>query len=206
MAQTTNGIRAVLSNPFVYDSFQNLLGAARHRRLICSDYIRALPGNTIVDIGCGTAMILNHLPENVHYYGLDLSPNYIEAAISRYGVRGKFLCRDITLLRDDELPLCDVALAIGLLHHLDDSDAHALMLNLHKRLAPNGRLITVDPAFWEPQSSIARALISRDRGQNVRDGDAYLALVPDVYSKREVHRRDDMLHVPYSHAVMECVK
>lgn len=206
MAQVTSGIRSVLSNPLVYDAFQNLLGAARHRRLICSDYIRAGAGSMIVDVGCGTAMILDHLPAGVRYFGFDLSPSYIAAANARYGERGAFACRDITQLGDDELPQCDTALAIGLLHHLDDEDATALMAHLHKRLAPGGRLITVDPAYWEPQSSAARFLISRDRGQNVRAGEGYRALVPKLYSRTQLHRRDDMLHIPYSHAVLECTK
>ncbi|ATE73382.1 hypothetical protein AZ78_4142 [Lysobacter capsici AZ78] len=206
MAQVTSGIRSILSNPFVYDSFQNLLGAERHRRLICSDYIRPGDGGMIVDVGCGTAMILQHLPNDVRYFGFDLSPAYIDAAKARYGMRGTFMCRDITQLSDEELPQCDTALAIGLLHHLDDADATALIAHLYKRLAPGGRLITVDPAYWEPQSMVARFLISRDRGQNVRDGEAYKALVPEIYSHTQLHRRDDLLHIPYSHAVLECTK
>lgn len=206
MAQITSGLRSILSNPLIYDSFQNLLGARRHRRLICSDYIKARPSSIIVDVGCGTAMILDDLPKSITYYGFDLSQAYIDAATQRYGGRGQFSRKDITQLADNELPPCDVVIAIGLLHHLDDKDAAGLITSLHRRLAVGGRLITVDPAYWEPQSAIARFLISRDRGQNVRTGEAYKALVPNLYSRVNLFRRDNLLTIPYSHAVLECTK
>lgn len=206
MAQVTSGIRSVLSLPAAYDAFQNLLGASRSRGRITADHIRAKSGDVVLDVGCGTAAILDYLPEDIRYYGFDLSEAYIASAKQRYGGRGTFSCRDITQLGHAEVPPSNIVIAIGLLHHLDDADATGLIAKLHDRLAPGGRLITVDPAYWQSQSAAARFLISRDRGQNVREGAAYKALVPAIYSHAELRRRDDLLHIPYSHAVLECTK
>ncbi len=43
MAQQTDGLHAVLSNPAVYDFVQAVFGAGRSRRLLVLDHIRAEP-------------------------------------------------------------------------------------------------------------------------------------------------------------------
>lgn len=206
MAQITKGIRSVLSFPAVYGALQNLLGAQRVRKILCNEYIRAEPGDIVVDVGCGPADILEHIHVPIRYYGFDLSQPYIDAARATHGERGSFRCADITQLPIEDIPPCQVAIAIGLLHHLDDEGARRLIANLHERLAPSGRLITFDCAYWPDQSPAARFLINKDRGQNVRNGDAYRDLAAPLFSHVELIRRDDLLNVPYTHAILECTK
>lgn len=205
MSQITTGFRRVLSHSGVYDAFQTLVGAELARRQICSDYFRAYPGMTIVDVGCGTAATLDFLPPGVRYYGFDLAQSYIDAARSRFDDRGIFQCADVTLLGPDDLPQCDLAIAFGVLHHLDDGGVRNLLECLYERLAPGGRVVTIDPAFEKGQSWFARTAIRRDRGQNVRNVEAYLALVPTRFSVRAVVRHD-LLRIPYTHAILECIK
>jgi SAM-dependent methyltransferase len=206
MTQVTTGIRRILSHSSVYDAFQSLVGGAAARRRICAEYFRATPGMTIVDVGCGTAEILDYLPTGVRYFGFDLAQEYIDTAMARFGTRGIFRCQDITLLGANEIPPCDLAIAFGVLHHLDDDGARALLENLYERLAPGGRMVTIDPALEEGQAWLARALIRRDRGQNVRKGSDYLALTPDRFSEKLLTLRHDLLRIPYSHAILECTK
>lgn len=206
MAQITTGFRAILSQAWAYDAFQSLLGAGRSRRRICADHLKLAPGDVIVDVGCGTASIIDYLPQGVRYFGLDLSAEYIENATRRYGSRGTFACKDVATLEAGEIPPCQAALAIGLLHHLDDAEARALLAALYERLAPGGKLVTVDPAYWSPQPRLARWLISRDRGRNVRTGEEYRQLVPETFREIRLVRRDDLLNIPYTHAVLECSK
>lgn len=208
MDQITTGIRRILSRPIVYDTFQAILGGSSARRRICQEHIRARETDTIVDVGCGTAELLNFLPKGVHYYGFDLSPDYIKAAKARYDGRGDyhFRCADLNTLGPDEIPPCDLAIAFGVLHHINDQTARALIGNLHDRLAPGGRLVTIDNAFIENQSFVARELIRRDRGQHVRQAEEYLSLVPDSYSQKKITIHHDLLRVPYTHLIMECVK
>jgi len=47
-------------------------------------------GETIVDIGCGSATILKFIPLDAEYLGIDISENYIRAARKRFSARGTF--------------------------------------------------------------------------------------------------------------------
>lgn len=206
MSQVTTGLRRILSHSIVYDAFQALVGAAPARRRISSEFFRAVPGMIVVDVGCGTADTLSFLPTGVVYYGFDLAQTYIDTARSRFGDGGTFQCADVTTLGANDLPLCDLAIAFGVLHHLEDDGVRNLLENLYDRLATGGRLVTIDPAFQPGQSAIARALIRRDRGQNVRDAAGYLALTPTRFSRRDVFVRHDLLRIPYTHAIIESTK
>lgn len=206
MGQITSGIRSILSFPLVYRALQNLLGAGHVRKILSEEYIQAAPGDILVDVGCGPADILEHIHVPIRYYGFDLSQAYIDAALARRDERGSFRCADITLLPIEDIPPCQIAMAIGLLHHLDDDDARRLFANLHERLALGGRLITFDCAYWADQSPVARYFINQDRGQNVRWGEQYRELATSFFSNVRLIRRDDLLNIPYSHAILECTK
>jgi SAM-dependent methyltransferase len=206
MAQITTGLRAILSRPWAYDALQGALGVTHAREVVCAHYVKAAPGQVLVDVGCGTAEILKFLPTGIEYYGFDLSDEYIESARRRFGERGSFQCADVTSLGPGDLPPCDVAISFGVLHHLDDEGARGLIDNLYDKLAPGGRLITVDPVFVDGQARVARELIRRDRGQNVRDCDGYMGLVSARYSSKRIEPRHDLLRVPYTYAVMTCTR
>jgi SAM-dependent methyltransferase len=204
VAQIVSGVRRVLSIPAVYDLFQRLVGDHSARQVICAEYLRVKEGDVVVDIGCGTGQIRSYLPDDIRYFGFDLSPQYIETARTEFPERSQFICANIISLAPDAIPRCDLALAFGVLHHLDDVDARELLAHVHLRLSERGRLVTIDPVIEEQQSRVARALIERDRGRNVRMGDAYRALVPAVFSRVDLHVRRDLLRIPYSHAILEC--
>lgn len=208
MAQTTTGLHRILSHPFVYDAFQSLLGGESARRLIAAQYVRARDGETVIDIGCGTGNMLASLPEDVHYHGFDLSPHYIEAARRRHGKRRncQFHCADVATLGEALVPRCDIAIAYGLLHHLDDHEAAKFFRILHPMLPPGGRVVTIDNTLIPGQHPLARELIRRDRGRNVRSPEGYLALVPELYAGKEVAIRHDLLRVPYTLLIMTCSK
>ncbi|PNS09214.1 class I SAM-dependent methyltransferase [Solilutibacter silvestris] len=206
MAQITTGIRSILSMPWAYDALQGMLGVTHARKVVCEDYIRAQPGDVVVDIGCGTAEILKFLPENIRYYGFDLSQHYIDSAKRRFAARGQFQCADVTTMGSSDIPPCQVAIAFGVLHHLDDAAAYGLINSLYDRLAHGGRLITVDPVFVSGQAWVAHELIRRDRGQNVRTCEGYMDLVSERFSAKNIQARHDLLRVPYTYAVMSCTR
>jgi SAM-dependent methyltransferase len=206
MGQITTGIRSLLSASWAYDALQDLLGARRSRQILLDDYIRPNVGETMIDVGCGTCAILQLLPAGVDYVGFDLSSEYIAAARQRFSGRGTFHCMDIGAMSPGSLPLADVALAIGLLHHLEDNDVRELMRSISQRLRPGGRVVTVDPCFEPSQSKLARYLISRDRGTNVRTGSGYADLVRPFFGQVGLHVRHDLGRIPYTHAILECRK
>lgn len=203
MAQITTGVHALLSHPHVYNLFQTLMGAHKGRTEFATRFVKANAGDRVVDIGCGTGDLLAYLPD-VEYVGYDISDVYIAAARKRFGPRGTFHCRLLTSSELDAMPAFDIALAVGLLHHLDDNEARAFVQMAKRALKPGGRLITIDPCLTEGQNRIARVLVKADRGQNVRDLDGYMSLVEDSFGQADAtvaHRR----WIPYTHCIMECV-
>ena len=202
MSQITSGVRAILSSPHVYELFQSLMGAKKGRETFARDYIKAEPDMKVLDIGCGTAAILEHLPA-VNYWGFDGSQAYIDMAKKKYGARGKFFCRQVEEQALEDLPKFDRVLAVGVLHHLDDKSAQSLIDLAFSALVSGGGLITIDPCYVPDQNPIARVLIKQDRGQNVRDRAGYEALIRTRFINANVSVRHKSW-IPYTHCIMVC--
>ena len=204
MAQTSHGVRAILSNAFIYSLFQSLMGADKSRRNFVADYVRPFPGMKVLDIGCGPADILAYLHE-VDYWGYDINEGYINRARKRFGKRCEFHCRQPQMTDLESLPSFDVVLAIGLFHHLDDAVAMDVMQLASTALKAGGRLLTIDPCLDSSQSPVARFLIRNDRGQNVRDKAGYEMLAKAVFESARIDVRHRAC-IPYTHCFMECQK
>jgi SAM-dependent methyltransferase len=202
MAQVTSGIRSVLSHPKIFETFSRALGGPRSHRILIDEYIRPEPGVRLLDIGCGTGDMFSLMPQ-VRYTGLDISAPYIEHARERFGERAEFRVASGASLPDD-LNDFEIAIAIAVLHHLDDDEARALLAGAAAALRPDGRFISIDPLYAEGQSRASRAVISRDRGRHVRTAEAYTALAQTAFESVRPVRRDDLLRIPYTHLVLEC--
>lgn len=205
MAQITCGIRSILSIPIIYSSFQYLMGAKAIWRYLVTDIMQAKPGMAVLDIGCGPADILDFLPEGVSYYGFDISPEYILKAKTKYGSKGHFTCKLLDEADLNSLPKFDRVVLVGVFHHMDDQQAKKIVQLAHTALKDGGKLVSVDPCFAPYQSPIARFLISKDRGQNVRVESAYKLIVNRTFKfvqARIVHRN----WIPYTHCYMVCTK
>jgi 2-polyprenyl-3-methyl-5-hydroxy-6-metoxy-1,4-benzoquinol methylase len=203
MAQITTGIRAVLSHPMVYEAFQNIMGAKQGRKRIVREWVRPFAGMRILDLGCGTAEILSAMPRDVTYVGYDMSPDYIGAAKRKFGDRGTFHCRLLEQAEVATLEKFDLVMGIGVLHHLDDAIAQQFMAIAKAALKPSGRVFTLDPCYAQGQNPIARFLISKDRGQHVRDAQGYPAIEHGMFARVE-GRLTHQSWIPYTHWNMEC--
>ncbi len=202
MSQLTTGLRRILGNPRVYDLFQEIAGARKFREIYVSEFLALTGHERILDIGCGTADILAYLPPSVDYLGFDASSDYISAAMRRFGSRGRFFCQLVNEMTIDELGEVALDRANGLSHHLDDDEVASLCRIGAKALRPGGRMVTHDPCYSDDQSALARYIISRDRGQNVRTGEQYTALLRPFFQEVRVSIRHDMANIPYTHAIM----
>jgi len=207
MPQITQGIRSILSVPAVYTLFGELIDKkSGGNTVLVKEYIQPKENDKLLDIGCGTGNILHYLPKNIEYTGFDANHQYIEAAQKRYGHRATFICEQLNTTHLGKYSQFDLVLVDGVLHHLDDREALQLFKIAHVALKNGGRLITMDGVFVENQSSIAKWLISKDRGQNVRTQASYLELASQVFSNITTHIRHDLLRIPYTHFILECTK
>lgn len=196
--------RKLLAIPAIYSLFRKFIGRDSVRRQYAESHIRAQVGQHVLDIGCGTGDILDFLPD-VDYVGFDIDPDYIRAAQQRYGSRGTFFCEPVGEGMNAPAASFDIVIAHGLLHHLDDEEAIALFRIARKALKPGGRLITFDGCFSDDQSRLSRFFVSRDRGRHVRRREAYEALGLTAFGRVKVTIRHDLIRIPYTHIIMECM-
>jgi len=205
MAQITSGIRSILSQPLIYNTMQNLLGANAARLEFVSKYCKPEAEQKWLDIGCGTAEILQYLSNDIYYVGFDASEKYIQFAQEAYEDRNAiFYTELITEKKLLELDKFDRMLAMGLLHHLEDEEVIQLFKSIKPSLSQGGWFVSLDPCFTSGQSLVSKTLAERDRGQNVRHLKEYQALALKVFENVELIHRNDMLRIPYDHAILIC--
>ncbi len=197
-------LSSLLEFPAGYRLFRWLVGGESAWRIYLAEYVKPVPGDKILDLGCGPADVLNYLPA-VNYTGLDINPEYINSAKKRFGSRGRFLCGDVGQTAiEGEQGTFDLVLATGVIHHLDEVQAAALLDLARRALRPGGRLVTFDGCRVPQQSRLSRWLLARDRGKFVRSREEYLRLASAHFTKVEPHLRQDLLRMPYTHLILCC--
>jgi SAM-dependent methyltransferase len=180
-SQREHGVYAALSRPRLYEALQQLMGFDRRRRQFAEDFVRARPGDRILDIGCGPAHLRAHLPD-VDYIGWEPNAAYVAKARETYGDRGTF---HVGLFGPEQARLLapvDIAIVLAVLHHMDDVQARDLFSLLRQVVKPGGRVVTLDGVYIDRQNPIVRVLISLDRGRHVRTPEGYEALARTAFS------------------------
>lgn len=200
---TSQGLTRILSLPSAYRLFTRLV-TRNGWRIYVDEHVKPVAGEKVLDIGCGPADILNYLP-SVNYTGVDISPEYIDAATKRFGERGRFLCGDVgEVTIEKEKGTFTLVLATGVVHHLDDERAGKLFQLAKLALGSSGRLVTYDGCFIDEQSPIARWLLRSDRGKFVRTRAEYERLASGSFKVVQPSLRQDLLRIPYTHLIMRC--
>ncbi|MGA7513694.1 MAG: class I SAM-dependent methyltransferase [Candidatus Sulfotelmatobacter sp.] len=194
--------RPILNLPWAYRMWGGLVGADEYRRTLAKEHIRARPSDRILDIGCGPGSMVSYLPRS-EYVGFDANPDYIQQAQRRFP-EAHFTCERVNECNLPQSESFDIVIALGILHHLDDSEAVELFRMARRTLKPEGRLITLDGVWVAGQSRFAKFLLSRDRGRFVRHAEEYVALASTSFSIVHSTVRHDMLRIPYSHLILEC--
>ena len=197
--------RYILRIPFIYTTYQKLVGGYRARKLFVENMVKVVPNQKILDIGCGPGDILDFLP-TVNYLGIDLDSNYIEKAKKKYENRGKFICTTITDFTISEPGSFDIVIASGVLHHLNDTESIKLFEVAYNALKFNGRLITYDGCYIKHQNLISKLFLKLDRGKFVRTKNEYEKLASHHFSNVKSIIEEEYFRIPYTSIGMECKK
>ncbi len=199
----SEGFRSILHAPFAYLAYQVLVGGIRARRICIRDYAPVRPGMVVVDIGCGPGYVTKWLP-GAAYYGFDISPSYIEYAKRRFGKQGHFRCELFSEKTASQIPKADMVLLMGVLHHLDDREALALLSLIRSALRPDGCLLTLDGCYRPGQSRIERYFLDSDRGKHIRESSEYGRMAQKVFGEVVSTVREDLFFIPQSTVILTC--
>lgn len=195
--------RRLLSISSVYRWSQALLSSNNTASRVTGEFLKIKSGQRVLDIGCGPADVLAHLPDDIDYHGYDAERNYIATARKRYGDRGSFSVRTVSPDAVNDIGSFDVVMSLGVVHHLTDAEADTLFASAAKVLRPGGRVITLDCVYVNGQNPVARLLASLDRGKYVRSPDGYLSLVRRHFEQADATILHDLIAVPYTHCIIE---
>ena len=195
----STGWRKTLEHSFVYNLWQLIIGGEAGHRAFINKYCKPHKHASILEIGCGTGTILEHIEEdlNVNYCGYDENPIYVDFAKRKYGDRGRFYCAKVS---DANIPTgsFDIVLALGILHHLNEAESLKLVESAWDSLSPGGFLFSADPVWTNTQSRLERYLMSKDRGQNIRTEEEYKKLIRTRFVNIESHVISGLLNIPWT--------
>lgn len=203
----SSGIRKILEIPQVYNLFHNITGGNKFRSKYFDQYFSLTSGSKVLDIGCGSGVMLDYIHKDLEYYGVDFEPGYIEFCNSKFGERGTFILeKSNEKWREEWKGAFDAINAHGLLHHLSDLEGEKLIEMAHYYLKPGGYLVTFDTSYHNEQSTISRWLVSKDRGQNVKFDAEYLKLAKKFFTDVEGTLYTNYSRLPYSAYAMKMTK
>jgi len=194
-------MRQILTHPEVYQAYQVAGGFFGARLKAFRDYVDFSRVKRVFDIGCGPGHIVQYIPQGIDYIGFDTAERYIDYANVKWRGRGRFMSRPFDRSAVEAFGKPDLILMNGVLHHMDDETAVAVVKDAAEALGEEGVFFALDGCFRDGQSPIARYLLEKDRGEYVREAGGYDAIVRQAFPKTEVFVRDDLSWAPYTFAI-----
>lgn len=103
------------------------------------------PSDKIVDLGCGTGMLLSLLPESAHYDGVDFSQDFVDAARKLNPKKGNFHCTDIVEYCNKNKGKYDIATTMDFSEHVDNSEFVRIYSAIRESMREGGVLYLHTP-------------------------------------------------------------
>ena len=204
MTQRKNQIYNFINNPLIYKIIQGVMSGTSFRNSIIKKNITK-SNLKILDIGCGPAQIIEHLPQ-CDYYGYDIDQRSIQYAKKKYYQKNfHFYCKKFNKTELKRLPKFDFIIFFGILHHLSNKEVYEILKLCKKIMKKNSKLLTEDPILLENQNVIAKFLIKKDRGLNVRKKQQYIDLLKKHFKKIK-NKVTHQYFIPYTWFTTVCSK
>ena len=138
------------------------------------EQLPAQPGRRILDVACGPGAF-SELFQAEGYVGVDMNERYIRYARRHYP--GTFQIMDARKLDFDNDAFDDV-LVYGLLHHLNDADARAVLEGISRVLKRSGRVLIIEDIPTESRLNLIGHLLHRiENGHFIRTAEEYRGLL-----------------------------
>lgn len=128
----------------------------------------------VIDVGCGTATFAR-LFDPDRYVGIDLDAVYVGGA-RRRAPGHTFHQMDATSTEFPEGSF-DGGLVVGVLHHLDDATAAAVLGELRRVVKPGGRMLIMEQTHSPWTNPIGRFVNHFDKGGFIRSPEEYGRLI-----------------------------
>jgi ubiquinone/menaquinone biosynthesis C-methylase UbiE len=169
----------------IYDAVVQVVTLGRERRLRSTTLDRAgiFPGARVLDVGCGTGTLTLEAKRRCgtegRVHGIDVSFQMIARARTKAKEAGLTVALEIASA--DALPLadasCDIVICSLALHHVRRNQRRTAVVEMHRVLAPGGRVVIVD---LSPQAGLVAALnpiafLHRGSGDIAAEAEALLA-------------------------------
>lgn len=191
-------IRKVLNSPALYQIFQRSGGFFGARLKSLERYLPLASAGVIVDVGCGPGSLRSYLPRTCRYIGYDTDQRYIDYARIHHAENAEYHCRIFDSSESLRVRPADVIMMNGLLHHLTDTEARALLQDAYAALAPGGRIFTLDGCYTVGQTRFRKTLLDWDRGEHVRTAEGYAGLFDETVGRVQHFVAEDLSWFPYS--------
>ncbi len=201
------GLHRLLDSSRIYSAFQSGVARPETAELVRSQLFPDLDGRKlrVLDLGCGPAALLSaytHIGEFT-YVGFDPNEKYIDKARRRFP-DAELHVGTVSDVKNKIRGPFDLAVAQGVLHHVEDQSAVELAEFAASQLASGGRFVTIDPVLFAGQHPVASMLARLDRGRYVRREDEYRTIVQTAFPPDSVATtiESGWLRVPYNHCVV----
>ncbi len=175
ITEDNSGIRKILSMGILYKTVQFVFSEKNSKKYILENIVEPAGKNCrILDLGCGPGNLVEFMPKDISYIGFDVNDNYIRTAQAANSDRDNtqfVLAQTSEMFSNPDLPdnSVDVAIVHGVFHHVTDEIASEMLELGQKKLKKGGVMLTLEPLWYEGQSSFRKWLMSKDRGKNIKD-------------------------------------
>jgi ubiquinone/menaquinone biosynthesis C-methylase UbiE len=150
-----------------------------------------LKGKSILDFGCGIGSS-SFLFEPSTYYGVDCDSNRIEYAKKMHPEYNFIAIKD-----DGRLPLSnssiDNIMIFSVLHHIPTKSLSDCLKEFQRVLKSNGRLIVIEPCYYEKADISNWFMTKFDKGEYIRNEGEYLNIFRNANYRTKVIKRYNQL-------------